>query len=367
MLNPRWGDGRIVRVRVTLNVNEPLMRFVSITKNQRKVYYSILYEKMPVFCYVCGHMGHTFLEHGNGKHDREAMAWGDWILAARSGGQGTRQQATGGSKVNPQGRTGQGRPLAKELQDDAISPHKVGVGTVYEGEKSRKRLTYEEPTMETSKPKPPLLLEAAVVGTIPMDELDANTTADGEEEDDVSSQDSKRSRTGYSGIGSTRAVLRSNKGVFIAGSCSDIPFAEDASSAKARALRDGLLLASEVGVQQIIVESDCQDVIDTMLLDGNSLDPAAAVYEECSFLAKNFSLIQFAFCPREENIVAHTLARFAEPTRTIKWMEEAPGFLIDTLANDNTMGVFGWLGSSTLHRIEGPGRDYPGGADAKLK
>ncbi|KAE8769973.1 hypothetical protein D1007_58343 [Hordeum vulgare] len=197
MLNPRWGDGRIVRVRVRLNVNEPLMRFVSITRNQRKVYYSILYEKMPVFCYVCGHMGHTFLEHGNGKHDREAMAWGDWILAARSGGQpqGTRQQATGKKKVNPQGRTDQGRPLAKELQDDASSPHKVGVGGVYEGKKSRKRLTYEEPTTETRKPKPPLLLEAATVGTIPMDELEANTTADGEEEDDVSSQDSKRSRT----------------------------------------------------------------------------------------------------------------------------------------------------------------------------
>ncbi|KAE8811226.1 hypothetical protein D1007_11975 [Hordeum vulgare] len=88
--------------------------------------------------------------------------------------------------------------------------------------------------------------------------------------------------------GSTGAVLRSNKGVFIVGSCSDIPFAEDASSAEARALRDGLLLASEVGVQQIIVESDCQEVIDTMLLDVNSLGPAAAVYEECSFLAKNF-------------------------------------------------------------------------------
>ncbi|KAE8776165.1 hypothetical protein D1007_51201 [Hordeum vulgare] len=137
-----------------------------------------------------------------------------------------------------------------------------------------------------------------------------------------------------SGTGSTGAVLRSDKGVFIVGSCSAISFAEDVSSAEARALRDGLLLASEVGVQKIIVESDCQDVIDTMLLDDNSLGPAAAVYEECSFLAKNFSLIQFSFCPREANMVAHTLARFAEPTRTIKWMEEPPGFLIDTLAND---------------------------------
>ncbi|KAE8799792.1 hypothetical protein D1007_24891 [Hordeum vulgare] len=80
MLNPRWGSGRIVRVRVKLNVNEPLMRFVSITKNQKKVYYPILYENMPVFCYVCGHMGHTYLEHGNGKHDKTSMAWGTGFL-----------------------------------------------------------------------------------------------------------------------------------------------------------------------------------------------------------------------------------------------------------------------------------------------
>ncbi|KAE8799813.1 hypothetical protein D1007_24687 [Hordeum vulgare] len=146
MLNPRWGNGRIVKVRVRLDVNEPLMRFVSITKNQRKVYYSILYEKMPVFCYVCGHMGHTFLEHGNGKHNKDSMAWGDWILAPRAGGQsqGPRQNTTAGSKVNPQGRAESGRPLAKELRDDANSPHKVGDGNKYEGEKSRKRLTYEE-------------------------------------------------------------------------------------------------------------------------------------------------------------------------------------------------------------------------------
>ncbi|KAE8769110.1 hypothetical protein D1007_59343 [Hordeum vulgare] len=202
MLNPRWGNGRIVRVRVRLDVNEPLMRSVSITKNQRKVYYSILYEKMPVFCYVCGHMGHTFLKHGNGKHDKDAMAWGDWILAPRSGGQsqGPRQNTTVGSKLNPQGKAESGRPLVKELQDDASSPHKVGDGNKYEGEKSRKRLTYEEPTTEPNNSKLPLLLEAAVVGTVPMEELESNPAVDEEEEDDVSSQDSKRSKTGCNTI-----------------------------------------------------------------------------------------------------------------------------------------------------------------------
>ncbi|XP_073363571.1 uncharacterized protein [Aegilops tauschii subsp. strangulata] len=33
MLNPRWGNGRIVRVRVQLDVDQPLKRFVSIIKN----------------------------------------------------------------------------------------------------------------------------------------------------------------------------------------------------------------------------------------------------------------------------------------------------------------------------------------------
>ncbi|KAE8818060.1 hypothetical protein D1007_04161 [Hordeum vulgare] len=198
MLNPRWGNGRIVRVRVRLDVNEPLMRFVSITKNQRKVYYSILYEKMPMFCYVCGHMAHTFLEHGNGKHGKDSMAWGDWILAPRSGGhsQGPRQNTTAGNKPNPQGRAESGRPLVKELQDDASSPLKAGDGNKHEGEKSRKRLTYEEPATEPSSSKLPLLLEAAAVGIIPMENFGPNPVTDGEEEDDVSSQDSKRSKTG---------------------------------------------------------------------------------------------------------------------------------------------------------------------------
>ncbi|KAE8801714.1 retrotransposon expressed [Hordeum vulgare] len=97
-----------------------------------------------------------------------------------------------------------------------------------------------------------------------------------------------------SGTGSTGTVLRDDRGTFQAGSCSGIPFVEDASSAEARGLGDGLILANEVGLEKFVVKSDCMDVIDIMLNDGNSLGPTAAIYEECSFLAKNFSLIQFA-------------------------------------------------------------------------
>lgn len=139
------------------------------------------------------------------------------------------------------------------------------------------------------------------------------------------------------GTGSSGALVRDDKGTFMAALCSDIPFAEDAGSAEARGLRDGLLLANELGLEQLVVECDCMEVVDTMCDGGNSLGPAAAIYEECAFLAKNFSFIQFQFCPREANMVADTLARNVVTTRTIQWFEEPPGFLVDVLANDVTL------------------------------
>ncbi|KAI4989132.1 hypothetical protein ZWY2020_036449 [Hordeum vulgare] len=140
-----------------------------------------------------------------------------------------------------------------------------------------------------------------------------------------------------SGTGSSGVVIRDDKGTFLAALCSGIPFADDAGSAEARGLRDGLLLANELGMQKLVVESDCMEVVDTMLEGGNSLGLAAAIYEECAFLANNFSCIMFQFCPREANMAADTLARYAEPTKTIKWVDEPPGFLIDVLANDVTL------------------------------
>ena len=120
-----------------------------------------------------------------------------------------------------------------------------------------------------------------------------------------------------SGTGGTGAILRDNFGVFVAASCSDISFVEDATTAEARGLRDGLLLANEVGCNRICVEADCLEVVEIMQGGGNSLGPAATIYEECSFPARNFISIVFSHCPREANEVADLLARNSEVSRTI--------------------------------------------------
>lgn len=207
MLNPRWGDGRIVRVRVKLDVNEPLMRFVSITKNQKKVYYSILYEKIPVFCYVCGHMGHTHLEHGNGKHTPESMDWGDWMLAPRPGTQG--QQGQGRSNFGQRGRrTGaRGRGddgTGDDPKDDDNSHTRDTKAEIVDKHSSRKRLNYE---LVVTEPKlNQLVIKEPVVhgtdGSVTDMEVHKDPALAGvdEEDDENSSQDAKRSKNGTTAV-----------------------------------------------------------------------------------------------------------------------------------------------------------------------
>ena len=83
-----------------------------------------------------------------------------------------------------------------------------------------------------------------------------------------------------SGTGSTGAIIRDERGNFVSASCRGIPFVSNAASAEALALRDGLILAGQIGCNRLEVNSDCLEVIEVMLNGGNSLGSAAAIYEE---------------------------------------------------------------------------------------
>ena len=137
-----------------------------------------------------------------------------------------------------------------------------------------------------------------------------------------------------SGTGGTGAIIRDSMGGFITASACNIPFVEDAETAEARGLKDGLILANNAGCNKVEIQADCMDVIQTMQQGGNSLGPAAAIYEECAFLCRNFLSVKFCHCPREANMAADLLATKSEPSRTIVWQTEAPDFLLDVLSND---------------------------------
>ena len=137
------------------------------------------------------------------------------------------------------------------------------------------------------------------------------------------------------GTGGTGAVIRDHLGSFVAGQKRSLLNVEDAATAEAWALRDGLALAGDLGCNKLVVEADCMEVVDIMQDGGNSLGAAAAIYEDCSFLCRSFARARFQHCPREANLVAHELARFSEVSQGV-WHNDPPDFLVPVIANDVT-------------------------------
>ena len=113
------------------------------------------------------------------------------------------------------------------------------------------------------------------------------------------------------GDGSTGAIIRDASGGFIAASYSHISHVLEATMAEAFALRDGFVLAQQIGSNRVQIQAGCMDVVDTMLDGGFSATPSAAIYEECNQLRKDFVVISITHCNRDSNSVAHELARQA--------------------------------------------------------
>ena len=97
-LLPAGFAGEFVRIKVCIDVNKKLSRFVSITKNQKKEFYQVKYEKLPQFCGHCGLIRHWHQECGIGEHDESKLEWGDFILVdkGRSLGRGAGRGNSGG-------------------------------------------------------------------------------------------------------------------------------------------------------------------------------------------------------------------------------------------------------------------------------
>ena len=111
------------------------------------------------------------------------------------------------------------------------------------------------------------------------------------------------------GTGSTGAVIRDSSGSFIAAAARFIEHVLDAPMAEAMALKEGLLLAQQIGCNRLMIQSDCLEVVETMKQDGISATASAPVYDECAQLWQDFVSISIEHCNREANKVAHEVAR----------------------------------------------------------
>src|SRR4051812_24857023 len=96
---------------------------------------------------------------------------GAWILEPISGSQmqlPNQGSYMAGQRHNPQGRLDTGAAKASELKDDVSSPLKGGDGSTVDGDKSRKRLTFDDPVTDPGTAKLPLVPGGGVEGLTPM-------------------------------------------------------------------------------------------------------------------------------------------------------------------------------------------------------
>ncbi|KAM0883033.1 hypothetical protein ACQ4PT_031892 [Festuca glaucescens] len=101
-----WGP--YMRVRVEIDVNEPLLRYVTVTSSrlQSSTTYEVLYERLPLYCFSCGLLGHSTLvcaspaerdENGDLPYTAKKLSAED--SSKISGGSSSSTAASGGNSI----------------------------------------------------------------------------------------------------------------------------------------------------------------------------------------------------------------------------------------------------------------------------
>lgn len=109
-------EGNFARVRVKIDVTKQLKNAVSLVIKKKegvqRVIFKVKYERLPDWCAVCGYLGHTYKECGDGVHLPKALVFKDlratWFRGpGRGPGEGS---GNGGGRGR--GRSGRGRGRA---------------------------------------------------------------------------------------------------------------------------------------------------------------------------------------------------------------------------------------------------------------
>lgn len=139
------------------------------------------------------------------------------------------------------------------------------------------------------------------------------------------------------GMGATAAVIRDEKGNFLAAQCKLIPYAADVVTTEALAMSDGLKLANSLGFNRV-EESDSLQVVNYCTGESRWWDSAAAIFSECVDTTISIGKVIFKHCFRSSNQAAHVLASHSYCNKvSLSWLNEPPDFLVSKLVDDVTI------------------------------
>jgi ribonuclease HI len=138
--------------------------------------------------------------------------------------------------------------------------------------------------------------------------------------------------------GSLGAVIRDHNGKFIAASTLYLLHVASAAATEAMAMREGLALATRLGCNDVIMESDSMETMKACMGVEAWWGKSSVIFADCVDLATLIDKVSFKHCPHEANEVAHELARDSfSSMNSCNWDDEPPSFILSHLINDVSM------------------------------
>lgn len=140
--------------------------------------------------------------------------------------------------------------------------------------------------------------------------------------------DSNRERGGAGGV--ARSATH-----FLGAWCKPHDGVTDSLIAEALSLRDGVLYAKLRGLDKVVMEMDCKEVVDLWNTRHNSRSVVAPILLEIGDLSTSFSSFTIQHVSRSSNLPAHLCAKRACSLQvTEAWTDNVPSFLVSSLMAD---------------------------------
>jgi hypothetical protein len=109
----------------------------------------------------------------------------------------------------------------------------------------------------------------------------------------------------------------------------------DALTAEALAVREGLELAVELGLERVELEIDCQGLAALLKEPSSTRSCIGGLCFDIAELSKSFSGFRIKWVPRDSNVVAHFCAATVSATdRCYFWLDSIPAWLAELAAKD---------------------------------
>ena len=139
---------------------------------------------------------------------------------------------------------------------------------------------------------------------------------------------------GSCGVG---VVIRNEEGCLMGAMSKKLPFPLGPLEADARAMEEGIILARDLGFNEVIIEGDAKTIMDALANSDPQLIPSSIqkVIEGPNFRLQAFKSWQIRHVHRSCNIAAHMLARHAcNVPDSLVWVEDAPPMIFSQICMD---------------------------------